>query len=496
MKIRRYLPMVGWLFLLLIRAWIRLRLGLLVSHLRIEGARNIVIKVNHIQMQNFIKSKSVQKTPPKSIPITEFSPQISKPCISGWVAASRLRTGYTRLPRGSPWGVCPQVQLRHEEGSGHLRWELEASYGKHWDDSRNRRRLRILHTFQNDSGPALSNHVLEFVLQVLERQVDYRMQLHHLSVRHPHVETSTHLKGQYNGRLPFVAGVQWKDTSRATLWKWEGALNLNSPWLMVSMAHRLYWPNRAMFQTVLELTLGKAWTLKNLVMNVACRGQGLQRQGKIHVYTPATTYLRVSTVTALAQSLFSSWSEIESAWSEAVQSEIHAENSQDRKILRCWLKGPQRELNLTAAYRHTEQPWKSHVLLTALGTGARGHPEGLQLEGVLEELVQDRSLYRKQGTFSLRHPWTVPLPQRILLQETFTADRRHQRYSLETRVVLGAQEETLQTVVLGYQAGHPYVSGLQGSTGRVPSASDPSVCVCVCTHVCMYVVVPPRSARA
>ncbi|XP_055264785.1 uncharacterized protein LOC129545005 [Moschus berezovskii] len=350
-----------------------------------------------------------------------------------------------------------KVQLRHEEGSGHLHWELEASYGKHWDDSRNRRRLRILHTYQNDSGPALSNHFLEFVLQVLERQVDYRMQLHLLSLRHPHVETSTHLKVQYNGRLPFVAGLQWKDTSRATLWKWEGALNLNSPWLMVSTGHRLYWPNRAMFQAVLELTLGKAWTLKNLVINVACRGQGLQRQGKIHVYTPATTYLRVSTVTALAQSLFSSRSEIESAWSEAVQSEIHAENSRDRKILHCWLKGPQRELNLTAAYRHTEQPWKSHVSLTALGTGARGHPEGLQLEGVLEELVQDRSLYRKQGTFSLRHPWTVPLPQHILLQETFTADRRHQRYSLETRVVLGAQEETLQTVVLGYQAGHPYV---------------------------------------
>ncbi|KAI4559466.1 hypothetical protein MJG53_017992 [Ovis ammon polii x Ovis aries] len=350
-----------------------------------------------------------------------------------------------------------KVQLRHEEGSGHLHWALEASYGKHWDDSRNRRRLRILHTFQNDSGPALSNHFLEFVLQVLERQLDYRTQLHHLSLRHPHVEASTHLKAQYNGRLPFVAGWQWKDTSRAALWRWEGALNLNSPWLMVSTAHRLYWPNRAMFQAVLELTLGKAWTLKNLVVNVACRGQGLQRQGKIHVYTPATTYLRVSTVTALAQSLFSSQSEIESAWSEAVQSKIHAENSRDRKILHCWLKGPQRELNLTAAYRHTEQPWKSHVSLTALGTGARGHPEGLQLEGSLEELVRDRSLYRKQGTFFLVHPWTGPLPQRILLQETFTADRRHQRYSLESRVVLGAQEETLQTVVLGYQAGHPYV---------------------------------------
>lgn len=63
---------------------------------------------------------------------------------------------------------------------------------------------------------------LQFVLQVPEKQVDYRMHLHHLSLRHPHVETSAHLKVQYNGRLPFVAGLQWKDTSRAALWRWEG----------------------------------------------------------------------------------------------------------------------------------------------------------------------------------------------------------------------------------------------------------------------------------
>ncbi|XP_057385670.1 uncharacterized protein LOC130704922 [Balaenoptera acutorostrata] len=350
-----------------------------------------------------------------------------------------------------------KVQLRHEEGSGHLHWELEASYGRHWDDSRNKRHLRISQTFQNDSGPALSNYFVEFVLQVPARQVDYHTQLHHLSLRQPHVESSTYLKVQYNGRVPFVAGLQWKDTSRATLWKWEGALNLDSPWLMVSAAHRLYWPHRATFQAVLELTLGKAWTLKNLVMNMACKIQGLHREGKIHVYTPATTYLRVSTVTAVAQSIFRSWSEVESAWSAAMQGEIHAENSQDRKILHCWLKGPQQELNLTVAYRHTEQPWKSHVLLTALGASAGGQPQGLQLEGELEELMQDRRLYQKQGTFFLRHPWTLPVPQSILLQETFTADRQHQRYSLETRVVLDGQEETLQTVVLGYQAGHPYV---------------------------------------
>lgn len=69
---------------------------------------------------------------------------------------------------------------------------------------------------------------------------------------------------------------------------------------------------------------------------------------------PSSSSLQVSTVTALAQSLFHSRSEVESAWSAALHSEIHAENSQDRKILHCWLKGPQRELNLTAAYRHVE----------------------------------------------------------------------------------------------------------------------------------------------
>ncbi|XP_064334830.1 uncharacterized protein LOC105089063 [Camelus dromedarius] len=375
---------------------------------------------------------------------------------SGSEATYKLELGHelhcTQIPAFSH-----KVQLRHEEDSGHLHSQLEVSYGRHWGESSNKRRLRVSQTFQNDSGPALSSHFMEFVLQVPARQVDYRMQLHHFSFRQPHVESSTHLKVQYNGRLPFVAGLQWKDTSRATLWKWEGALNLGSPWLMVSMAHRLYWPHRATFQAVLELTLGKAWILKNLVMNVACRSQGLYREGKIHVYTPATTYLRVSMVTALAQNLFRSQSEVESAWSAAIQSEIHAENSRDLKILHCWLKGPQRELNLTAAYRHVEQPWKIHVLLTALGAGARGQPQGLQLEGELEELMQDGRLYQKRGTFLFRHPLTLRIPQSILLQETFMADKQHQRYSLETRLVLDGQDETLQTTVLGYQAGHPYV---------------------------------------
>ncbi|XP_042777267.1 uncharacterized protein LOC122209464 [Panthera leo] len=375
---------------------------------------------------------------------------------SGSEAAYELELDHELHCTQAP-ALSHKLQLRHEEGSGHLHSHLEVSYGKHWNESSGKRQFRISQTFQNDSGPALSNYFVEFALQVPERQVDYRTQLYHLSLWQPHVESSTHLKVQDNGQLPFAAGLRWKDTSRATLWKWEGALNLDSPWLMVSMAHRLYWPHRPTFQAVLELTLGKARTLKNLVIKVACRRRGRDREGKIHIYTPTTTYLRVSTEMALAQSLFRSRTEVESAWSATLKSEIHAENSQELKILHGWLKGPLQEVNLTAAYRHMEQPRKTHVSLVALVTSMSGQPQGLELEGKLEEVTRDGRLYQKRGTFLLRHPLPLPIPRSLLLQETFTADKSHQRCSLETRLVLNGQEETLQTIVLGYQAGHPYV---------------------------------------
>lgn len=69
---------------------------------------------------------------------------------------------------------------------------------------------------------------------------------------------------------------------------------MDSPWLTVSAAHRLYWPHWTEFQAVSELTLAKAWTLKDLVVSMTCRSQGNDREVKIQVYTEATTYLWVS----------------------------------------------------------------------------------------------------------------------------------------------------------------------------------------------------------
>uniref|UniRef100_A0A5F9CH31 Uncharacterized protein n=1 Tax=Oryctolagus cuniculus TaxID=9986 RepID=A0A5F9CH31_RABIT len=284
-----------------------------------------------------------------------------------------------------------KVQLRHQEGPGHLHSQVEVSYGKQWSDS-SKRWLRLSQTFRNDSGPALSNYFLEFVLQVPARQLDGRVQLSHSSLRQPHVDSSTHLKVQLNGRLPFVAGWQWTDTSRAALWRWEGAWNLQSPWLAVSAAHRLYWPQRAVFQSALELTLGKAWTLKDLVVSVACRSQGRDQEAKIKVSTGTTVHLRVSTVTSLAPSLFRSWNELESAWVGAVRSEIHAEDSRDRKLLHCWVKGPQRELNITAAYRHTRGAKNKEVEATVqVHRKVVLHMKGLLRDGSEHEEIR-RSL--------------------------------------------------------------------------------------------------------
>nr|XP_042139246.1 uncharacterized protein LOC107402064 [Peromyscus maniculatus bairdii] len=353
--------------------------------------------------------------------------------------------------------ISNKVQLQYTQGLDHLRWLLEASYGERWAESSNKRFLRISQTFKNDSGPALRNYFLEFALQVPERRVACLTQLFHLSLRQPHVKSSTYLKVLLNGQLPLAVGLHWKDTSRAALWRWEGALTLDSPWLTVSAAHRLYWPHWTEFQAVSELTLAKAWTLKDLVVSMTCRSQGHDREVKIQVYTEATTYLWVSMVTTLMPGLFHSRSELQSAWSATVQSEVRAESSQHRKVLHCWLKSLPRELNLTAAYKHTRKPQKTYVLLTVLGTGVLGQPGGLQLEGELEQLQRGKTLYQKRGTLLLRHPWHLLVPRSLLLQGTFTVDKQRQRHFLETKAVLNGQEEILHTAVLGCQAGHPYI---------------------------------------
>lgn len=65
-------------------------------------------------------------------------------------------------------------------------------------------------------------------LQVPERQLDCLPQTYHLSLRQPHVKSSTYLQVLVNGQLPFMVGLHWKDTSRAPCGEEKGSASFYS----------------------------------------------------------------------------------------------------------------------------------------------------------------------------------------------------------------------------------------------------------------------------
>lgn len=113
-------------------------------------------QVTHIPVHCLAKTKCKAHSP------LELSPQRHKPA-SPRVGGSEEARGRGRqgFLGNLPGGVCPQVQLRHEEGLGHLHSQLEVSYGVRWNESSSKRQLRVSQTFQNDSGPAVRNYFME-----------------------------------------------------------------------------------------------------------------------------------------------------------------------------------------------------------------------------------------------------------------------------------------------------------------------------------------------
>lgn len=69
---------------------------------------------------------------------------------------------------------------------------------------------------------------------------------------------------------------------------------MDTPWLYLYVAHKLHQPQRSAYLSTMELTAGKAFSIKNLVVEMFCKDKDSEKEGKIHIYTPTTTYLRVS----------------------------------------------------------------------------------------------------------------------------------------------------------------------------------------------------------
>ncbi|NXS44012.1 YP015 protein, partial [Balaeniceps rex] len=174
-----------------------------------------------------------------------------------------------------------KVHLKHEAGASWLSSQMEVNYGKHWDEINNKKKLLISQAFKNSSSSSLVNYFMEFTMQVLEKQVNYRTQLKHVHNSQVYLQSSTNFEVQYNDHVPFVAGLQWKDASRNGLKKWEGGLNIDTPWLYLYAAHKLHQPQHSAYLLTMELTTGKALSIKNLIVELFYKDRGNEKEGKV-----------------------------------------------------------------------------------------------------------------------------------------------------------------------------------------------------------------------
>ncbi|NXG84523.1 YP015 protein, partial [Stercorarius parasiticus] len=371
-----------------------------------------------------------------------------------------------------------KVHLKHEASASWLSSQMEVNYGKHWDEINNKKKLLISQAFKNSSSSSLVNYFMEFTMQVLEKQVNYRTHLQHSHSSQVYVQSSTNFEVQCNDHVPFVAGLQWKDASRNGLKKWEGGLNVDTPWLYLYAAHKLHQPQHSVYLLTMELTTGKALSVKNLVLEIFYKDQGNEKEGKVNIYTPATTYLQASTFNHLGRNVLHSYSEMKSLWNPLVKNEIHLETNERAKYLCFKIKSTKQEFNITASYQNLPMPKKTNFSVRSVWKDYKNLPVTLQFEGQIEELKKEKMLYQKRGTLHFRHPFKVPGLQSFLLQETFTVDKKQKHYLLETKVLINGVEETVQTLTLGYQPENPYIcAGLTHPYNYSLFPKDVEICI-------------------
>ncbi|XP_041062052.1 uncharacterized protein LOC121287955 [Carcharodon carcharias] len=351
-----------------------------------------------------------------------------------------------------------KLHLQHEENESRTHTQLEINYGKHWDEINNRKKIFITQLFKNDSSASLTNYFMEFTLQIPEKQIHYRTQLQHSHLHQGYAESNTHVKVLYNDKIPFQAGIQWKDTSKPKLKKWEGSLKLDTPWLYLQTSHKLNQPHIRAYQSSVEITAAKAISVKNLVIWTYYKNKGNKLEGRIHIYTPSTTYVKASTLGHITENLFRSHSEVVSLWNLPVKNKILVESKEKLKSAWFWLKHQKKEFNFTANYMDREEPKKKRsITVMALWTDNKSPPLVMQLNGQIEELKREKMLFQNRALIQFRHPFKLPVPQNTLLQETFTVDKRKKHYVLEVKALVNEKEETIHTLILGYQPEKPYI---------------------------------------
>uniref|UniRef100_A0A670YC36 Uncharacterized protein n=1 Tax=Pseudonaja textilis TaxID=8673 RepID=A0A670YC36_PSETE len=306
-----------------------------------------------------------------------------------------------------------KVHLQHEDTATQLHSRLEANYGKHWDEANNMRKLIISQMFKNHSQATLRSYFMEFMIQVPEKNLDYRTRLQHSRSFHPSLESNTSFKVHYNNRILFIADLQWKNVSGRLLKKWEGTFNMDTPWLYLYVTHKFHQFQQSAFFTTVELTVGKAFVVKGLILELYCKDHDIEKEGRIELRTSTTTYLRASTINRFTEGFLHSQNEIMSSWSQLIKHEVLLENNQHTKFLHFRLTSAKKEFNLTASYCHLEAPRKSNISTSVVWIDHKNPPLVLQFEAQLEEVKKEKMFYQKRGTLLLRYLGSLLVSIRI-----------------------------------------------------------------------------------
>ncbi|NXH21285.1 YP015 protein, partial [Bucco capensis] len=346
-----------------------------------------------------------------------------------------------------------KVHLKHEASASWISSQMEVNYGKYWDEINNKKKLLMSQAFKNSSSFSLVSYFMEFTLQVLEKQVNYRTQLQHSHNSQVYLQSSTNFEVQYNDHVPFVVGLQWKDASRNGLRKWEGGLNIDTPWIYLYAAPKLHHPQHSAYLLTLELTTGKALSIKNLIVELFSQHSVFPNSDVLM----CSSFFQASTFNHFGRNVLHSYSEMISLWNQLVKNELHLENNERAKFFCFKLKSTKQEFNVTASYQNLPVSRKTNFSVKTVWRDYKSLPVVVQFEGQIEELKKEKMLYQKRGTLHFRHPFKVPVLQSFLLQETFTVDKRQNHYFLETNILINEVDETVQTLTLGYQPENPYI---------------------------------------
>ncbi|XP_042353477.1 uncharacterized protein LOC121951275 [Plectropomus leopardus] len=377
-----------------------------------------------------------------------------------------------------------KIHLRHEESPIHIKSSLDMSYGKHWDEINNKRTLLLSQSFKNQSTQNHTSYILEFNLQVPEKNLNYRTQLLHSHLRQPGSESSTHLKVNYNNLMPLVAGLHWKSPPRDTQQKkWEGTFNMDTPWLYIYSAHKLSQHQRHTFQLTSELTASKWLTIRNLMLEGFYKDRGREREARLELYTPATTYIQAGGWGVVGKRSVKASGSLSSLWTPPLRGDVSLETSKFSHTLQMASTYGKHNVSMAAALNTVDKNLKKRQAIVKMTfSKPKSESTELEFEGVVEELKKDKKMYQKTAMLQLRQPFQT-FPQTLVLRETFTVDLLKGLYILQSKASFHVNKEVIHTLTLGYQPPSPFVCSAlihPFSSDIIPSDSE--ICVTVTSN--------------